>query len=104
MFNNKPTAKDWQYTASTAGTFAFFCNVHGYAAQHGTLVVQAPSGGGGTTTDMTTLAIGGIVIVVAIVAIVAAVMLRRERPRTAKRGEPQTAPEGGHGTDIRAPP
>jgi len=80
MFNNKTTAKDWQYTASTAGTFAFFCNVHGYAAQHGTLVVQAPSGGGGTTTDMTTLAIGGIVIVVAIVAIVAAVMLRRKRP------------------------
>ena len=81
MFSNKTTAKDWQYTASTAGTFAFFCNVHGYAAQHGTLVVQAPSGGGGgTTTDMTTLAIGGIVIVVAIVAIVAAVMLRRKRP------------------------
>ena len=80
MFSNKTTAKDWQYTASTAGTFAFFCNVHGYAAQHGTLVVQAPStGGGGTSMDTTTLAIGGIVIVVAIVAIVAAVMLRRKR-------------------------
>src|SRR3989449_11585651 len=54
MFSNKTTAKDWQYTASTAGTFAVFCNVHGYAAQHGTLVVQAPSTGGGGTSMGTT--------------------------------------------------
>ena len=81
MLRSNTTAKDWQYTASTAGTFVFFCNVHGYAAQHGMLAVQTPSsGGGGTSMDMTTLAIGGIIIVVAIVAVVAAVLMRRKRP------------------------
>src|SRR2546427_9935994 len=47
MFSNKTTAKDWQYTASTAGTLAVFCNVHGYAPQAGTLVGQGPSNRGG---------------------------------------------------------
>src|SRR2546427_9637133 len=47
MFSNKTTAKDWQYTASTAGTFCLFCNVPRYAAQHGTPVVQPPSTRGG---------------------------------------------------------
>jgi hypothetical protein len=81
MFSTKSTATDWTYTASTVGTFAFFCNVHGYAAQHGTIVVQATGGGGGTTTGIdTTLVIGGIVIVVAIVAVVAAIVMRRKKP------------------------
>src|SRR5467141_127913 len=47
-FSSKTTATVFTYTASTVGTFAYFCNIHGYNAQHGQLVVNglpsAPSG------------------------------------------------------------
>src|SRR3989440_5788532 len=41
-FSSKATATVFTYTASTVGTFAYFCNIHGYNAQHGQLVVNGP--------------------------------------------------------------
>jgi len=41
-FSSKTTATVFTYTASTVGTFAYFCNIHGYNAQHGQLVVNGP--------------------------------------------------------------
>jgi heme/copper-type cytochrome/quinol oxidase subunit 2 len=81
-FSSPTTATDFTYTAGTAGTFNYFCGIHGYAAQHGSLVVQATGGGGGGTTGGidTTLLIGGVVIIVAIVAVVAAIVMRRKKP------------------------
>ncbi len=78
QFSSPTTATDFTFTASTAGTFNYFCGVHGYAAQHGSLVVQ--SAGGGPAADNTVLIIGGVVIVIAIVAVAAAVMMRRKKP------------------------
>ena len=40
---SSPTASiTFVYTASTAGSFAYFCGIHGYNAQHGQLQVTAP--------------------------------------------------------------
>ena len=81
-FSSASTATDFTFTASTAGTFNYFCGVHGYAAQHGSLVVQPTGGGGGGGTGGgidTTLLIGGVVIIVAIVAVVAAIVMRRKK-------------------------
>jgi len=81
MFSNATVATDFTFTASTAGTFDYFCGVHGYAAQHGSLVVQSTGGGGGTSVGIdSTLLIGGVVIIVAIVAVVAAIVMRRKKP------------------------
>jgi len=41
-FSSKTTATVFTYTATTVGTFAYFCNIHGYNAQHGQLVVNGP--------------------------------------------------------------
>src|SRR2546422_7130341 len=41
-FSSRTTATVFTYTASTVGTFAYFCNIHGYNAQHGQLVVNGP--------------------------------------------------------------
>ena len=82
-FSSASTATDFPFTASAAGTFNYFCGVHGYAAQHGSLVVQPTGGGGGGGTGGgidTTLLIGGVVIIVAIVAVVAAIVMRRKKP------------------------
>jgi len=78
-FSNATVATDFTFTASTPGTFNYFCGVHGYAAQHGSLVVQGTGGGTAGGID-TTLLIGGVVIIVAIVAVVAAIMMRRKKP------------------------
>ncbi len=83
QFSSKTTATVFVYTANQAGTFDYFCNIHGYAAQHGSLVVQA-TGGGGTpppASDNTVLIIGSVIIVVAIVAVAAAMMMRRKKPQ-----------------------
>ena len=82
MFSSATAATDFTFTASTAGTFNYFCGVHGFAAQHGSLVVQSTGGGGGGTSGGidTTLLIGGVVIIVAIVAVVAAIVMRRKKP------------------------
>lgn len=82
-FSSATAATNFTFTASTAGTFNYFCGVHGYAAQHGSLVVQSTGGGGGGATSGgidTTLLIGGVVIIVAIVAVVAAIVMRRKKP------------------------
>src|SRR2546428_12546840 len=90
MFSSATAATDFTFTASTAGTFNYFCGVHGFAAQHGSLVVQSTGGGGGGTSGGidTTLLIGGVVIIVAIVAVVAAIVMRREEPCNSERIEP----------------
>ena len=81
QFLSRTTATDFAYTASTAGTFAFFCGLHGYNAQHGTLVTQgtptppAPSG------DSTPLIIGGVIVVVVVVAAAAFLMMRGKKPK-----------------------
>ncbi len=82
QFSSPTTATDFTYTADTAGTFNYFCGIHGYTAQHGSLVVQGTGGGGGGTAGGidTTLLIGGVVIIVAIVAVVAAIVMRRKKP------------------------
>jgi len=82
QFSSATAATNFTFTASTAGTFNYFCGVHGYAAQHGSLVVQSTGGGGGGTSGGidTTLLIGGVVIIVAIVAVVAAIVMRRKKP------------------------
>jgi plastocyanin len=84
MFSSATAATNFTFTASTAGTFDYFCGVHGYAAQHGSLVVQATGGGGGGGATSggidPTLLIGGVVIIVAIVAVVAAIVMRRKKP------------------------
>lgn len=82
QFSSRTTATDFVYTADTAGTFAFFCGLHGYAAQRGTLVTQGtstppppPSG------DNTPLIIGGVIVVVVVVAAAAFLMMRRKKPK-----------------------
>ena len=42
MFQSPTTATTFVYTAATVGTFAYFCGIHGYNAQHGQLQVTAP--------------------------------------------------------------
>jgi len=83
QFSNGTVATNFTFTASTVGTFNYFCGIHGYAAQHGSLMVQATGGGGGGTPAGgidTTLLIGGVVIIVALVAVVAAIVMRRKKP------------------------
>jgi plastocyanin len=78
VFNSPTTATDFVFTASSAGTFAFFCYLHGYATQHGTLHVEAapvaPSG------DNMLLIVGGVIVVVIIVG-AAAFMMRRGKAK-----------------------
>jgi hypothetical protein len=78
VFNSPTSATDFVFTASSAGTFAFFCYLHGYATQHGTLKVEAatatPSG------DNTLLIVGGVIVVVIIVG-AAAFMMRRGKAK-----------------------
>jgi hypothetical protein len=76
------TATDFVYTASTAGTFAFFCGIHGYSAQHGTLVTQGTSTGPPPPSgDNTPLIVGGVLVAVVVVAAVAFLMMRKRKPK-----------------------
>ena len=80
-FTSGTVATNFTFTASTAGTFNYFCGIHPFSAMHGSLVVQGTGGGGGTSGGIdTTLLIGGVVIIVAIVAVVAAIVMRRKKP------------------------
>jgi hypothetical protein len=82
VFASRTTPTDFVYTASTAGTHAFFCGLHGYAAQHGTLVTQGTSTGPPPPSgDSTPLIIGGVLVVVVVVAAAAFVMMRRKKPK-----------------------
>jgi hypothetical protein len=81
QFSSVTTATDFVYTASTAGTFAFFCGLHGYSAQHGTLVTQGTSTGPPPSGDNTPLIVGGVLVAVVVVAAVAFVMMRRRKPK-----------------------
>ncbi|TLZ43994.1 MAG: hypothetical protein E6K19_05905 [Methanobacteriota archaeon] len=80
IFSSPTTAKDFSYTANTAGTFDFFCELHGYVNQHGTLVVTGassppPSG------DNTLLIVGGVIVLVVVIAGAAAAMrMRKKQP------------------------
>ena len=79
QFSSKTTAATFTYTASTAGTFAYFCNYHGYDAQHGTFVVNAAASP--PAADYTLLIVGGVVVVVVIVGVAAAAMrMRKKKP------------------------
>ncbi len=42
QFSSKTTATVFTYTASTVGTFPYFCGIHGYNVQRGQLVVNGP--------------------------------------------------------------
>jgi hypothetical protein len=81
QFSSRTTATDFVYTASTAGTFAFFCGLHGYTAQHGTLVTQGTSGPPAPSGDSTPLIIGGVLVVVVVVAAAAFLMMRGRKPK-----------------------
>jgi hypothetical protein len=82
QFSSGTTATDFVYTASTAGTFAFFCGIHGYSAQHGTLVTQGTSTGPPPPSgDNTSLIVGGVIVAVVVVAAVAFLMMRRRKPK-----------------------
>ncbi len=81
QFSSRTTATDFVYTASTAGTFAFFCGLHGYTAQHGTLVTQGTSGPPAPSGDSTPLIIGGVLVVVVVVAAAAFLMMRGKKPK-----------------------
>jgi hypothetical protein len=81
QFSSRTTATDFVYTASTAGTFAFFCGIHQYAAQHGTLVTQGTSTGPPPSGDSTPLIIGGVIVVVVVVAAAAFLMMRGRKPK-----------------------
>jgi heme/copper-type cytochrome/quinol oxidase subunit 2 len=79
LFASKTTATVWTYTANTAGTFAYFCGYHGYASQHGTIVVTAAPPP--PPADNTLLIVGGVVVLVVIVGVAAAAMrMRRKKP------------------------
>jgi heme/copper-type cytochrome/quinol oxidase subunit 2 len=82
QFSSGTTAMDFVYTASRAGTFAFYCGLHGYSAQHGTLVTQGTSiGPPPPSGDNTPLIVGGVLVAVVVVAAVAFVMMRRRKPK-----------------------
>jgi plastocyanin len=66
----------YPFTADRAGTFQYFCSVHGAATMNGTFVVNAPAPG--PSGDNTLLIIGGVIIAV-VVAVVAAAMLMRKK-------------------------
>jgi plastocyanin len=80
-FSSATVAVTFVFTASTAGNFNYFCGIHGYAAQHGTLAVQATGGTTPPPADNTLLIVGGVVILVVIVAAAAAMMMRRKKPK-----------------------
>jgi Alphavirus glycoprotein J len=84
-FSSATTATSFAYTASTPGTFAIFCNIHGYSMQHGTLVVQ---GAAPPASDNMMLIIGGVVAVVVIVAGAGAIMMRRRKPKQPQPPQP----------------
>lgn len=81
---------NWTFNVATAGTYTYYCGIHG-SAMRGTIVV----GSGGTSPppptgpDYTLYA--ALIIVVVVVAAVAAVLLRR-RSRTPPAQPPQQGP------------
>ncbi len=80
-FSSKTTAATFTYTANTAGTFSYFCNVHGYNAQHGTFVVNAAQAPPAPAGDNTLLIVGGVIVVVVAVGVAAAAMrMRKKKP------------------------
>src|SRR5438046_5365841 len=80
-FSSKTTAATFTYTANTAGTFAYFCNIHGYNAQHGTFVVNAAQMAPAPAGDNTLLIHGGVVVLVVVVGVAAAAMrMRKKKP------------------------
>ena len=78
QFSSKTTAATFTYTANTAGTFAYFCNIHGYSVQRGTFVVNAAPAPAG---DNTLLIVGGVIVVVVVIGVAAAAMrMRKKKP------------------------
>ena len=68
----------WSFTADRAGTFQYFCGIHGANTMNGTLVVRGT--GGTTPSGIPLVIIGGVIIVIAVVAVAAAVLMRRKKP------------------------
>jgi plastocyanin len=78
-FSSPTTPMAFTYTANTAGTFAYFCNLHGYNVQHGTLEVNAASSS--PPADNTLLIVGGVIAVVVVIAGgTAAMRMRKKQP------------------------
>src|SRR5207247_9297839 len=75
-FSSKTTAATFTYTANTAGTFAYFCNIHGYNVQRGTFVVNAAPAPAG---DNTLLIAGGVIVVVVVIGGAAAALRMRQK-------------------------
>ena len=78
-FTSPTVATTFVFNATTAGTFNYFCGIHGYSMQHGQLVVQAPPAA--PAADNTLLIVGGVVVLVVIVAAAAGIMMRRKKPK-----------------------
>src|SRR5438093_9683642 len=79
-FSSKTTAATFTYTANTAGTFAYFCNIHGYNIQRGTFVVNAAPAPAG---DNTLLIVGDVSVAVLVDrAAAAALRMCNEKPAT----------------------
>ena len=68
------------FTADRAGTFQYFCSIHGASSMRGTIVVRATGGPTPPAGDNTVLIIGGVIIVVVIAAVAAAMVLRKKKP------------------------
>src|SRR5437870_13825925 len=81
QFSSKTTAATFTYTANTAGTLTYFCNVHGYNVQHGTFVVNAAPAPPAPAGDNTLLIVGGVIVVVVVIGVAAAAMrMRKKKP------------------------
>ena len=68
----------YTFTADRAGTFRYFCSIHGAATMNGTFVVNAATTPPTPSGDNTILIIGGVIIAV-VIAVVAAAMLMRKK-------------------------
>jgi len=89
VFSSSTVPLRFNFTASQAGTFTYYCGIHG-SLMRGTLVVKA-TGTGGTAPpaggiDLTLLAI--VIIIVVIVAAVALLAIRR-KPKSPPAQPPQ---------------
>lgn len=67
------------FQADRAGTFQYFCDLHGASLMNGTIVVQAAGGPSTPAGDNTLLIIGGVLIVVVIAGVAAAMVLRKKK-------------------------
>jgi plastocyanin len=76
VFESATTGVTFTYTANSAGTHQYFCNLHGPSVMKGTFTVRgAPAAG-----DNTLLIVGGVIVAVVVIG-AGAVMMRRRKPK-----------------------